>query len=327
MSYLEEHRDEIFKKYREYELLCDIASYQNNSGLDLQKVLSHFFKEEIYKCRGNCRDNGRTEKTPLDFFNDEKEIDKALKYINKNKRFYNGTETENLMTYLRKGPLTYTHVVSNFSPRVARDIYFRFSGERERKGLNCLDTSCGFGARMSAVLLSGMNYYGIDPNESLNNKLKECENFYRESGAVEENQICDIRCQGSEIFIPEWVNKMDISFTSPPYFDYELYSDDEYASTSNISDIKEWVSKFVIPTVVNTIEYVKPGGYIMINSSDRITKYELLSIWKRCFELHKDIIEYIETFEIEGKTAPSVKGVKYAEQVIVFRKNKNVNPE
>lgn len=42
MSYLTEHKNEIFKKYSTEELLKDIDSFQNGKG-KLNKVLNHFF--------------------------------------------------------------------------------------------------------------------------------------------------------------------------------------------------------------------------------------------------------------------------------------------
>ena len=43
MSYLEQHYNEIFKKYSDEELIKDIFSYVNGGG-NLNKTLSHFLK-------------------------------------------------------------------------------------------------------------------------------------------------------------------------------------------------------------------------------------------------------------------------------------------
>lgn len=42
MSYLDEHRDEIFKKYPKEILIKDIESYKSGSGR-LSKVLNQYF--------------------------------------------------------------------------------------------------------------------------------------------------------------------------------------------------------------------------------------------------------------------------------------------
>ena len=51
MNYLEKHYEEIFKKYQKEDLIKDITNYINGRG-NLNKVLSHFFKECIYECSG-----------------------------------------------------------------------------------------------------------------------------------------------------------------------------------------------------------------------------------------------------------------------------------
>lgn len=51
MSYLDLHKDEIFKKYSNDELIADIKSFQSGNG-KLNKVLNQFFEEEMFKCCG-----------------------------------------------------------------------------------------------------------------------------------------------------------------------------------------------------------------------------------------------------------------------------------
>lgn len=51
MTYLEKHYDEIFKKYSLDELSKDIENYKYGEGR-LNKILAHFFEEEMWKCCG-----------------------------------------------------------------------------------------------------------------------------------------------------------------------------------------------------------------------------------------------------------------------------------
>ena len=48
-EYYEKHKNEIFKKYSNEELIKDIDNFKNGKG-KLYKVLNHFFEENIYKC-------------------------------------------------------------------------------------------------------------------------------------------------------------------------------------------------------------------------------------------------------------------------------------
>jgi DNA modification methylase len=187
-----------------------------------------------------------------------------------------------------------------------------------------LDTSAGFGSRMGATLLAGNNYCGIDPNKKLFAKLKENYFFYKENELISKKQKCGLYCQGSEIFIPELQNKFDVSFTSPPYFNLETYSQDDGQSIKKFSDYDKWVKFFVVPTVQNTYKYLKTGGYAMINIKNLNKKYPLYDDFYSAFK-NVGGFEFVEVFDMQIKTKKNYgMGTKCdipdKEPVMVFRK-------
>lgn len=164
---------------------------------------------------------------------------------------------------------------------------------------------------MSAVLLSGNNYFSTDPNPKLHDKLFECAKWMYDNGFIKENQKCELVRQGSEIFIPEWEEIMDVSFTSPPYFNLEKYCDDESASTKNYDNYDLWLEYFAKPTIDNTYRYLKVGGYAMINIKNMTNgkKLNLFDDWGKLFTEHGGY-EFVEIFDME-QTSKKVVG-KYA---------------
>jgi len=72
---------------------------------------------------------------------------------------------------------------------------------------NYYDYSCGWGVRMLGSLAEGVNYFGTDPNFVLTERLTTMGSLYNKY--ITPSQF-DIRTQGSEIFIPEWENKMGL---------------------------------------------------------------------------------------------------------------------
>lgn len=112
----------------------------------------------------------KTKISPSEALCDDDLVDKILKYIDSKPKFFTGNEVSNIKSYMRNSA-SWVRKVANFPIKEARNIYNRYN--IDGKVLNCLDTSSGFGSRMSAVLLSGHNYCGFDPNKSLNKKLKE----------------------------------------------------------------------------------------------------------------------------------------------------------
>ena len=303
MSYLDLHRDEIFKKYTKEELIKDVENYKYGKGR-LTKVLNHFFKELIFEAQAP-----RGNKSPMEALQNDEDMAFILQYINTKPNFYTGSEIANVESFFRNaGRLA--QKVANFCPKNAREIYFKYFPNALDNGvdgggqrLNCLDTSCGFGSRMSAVLLSGHNYCGFDPNIELQAKLKECKDFYYENNLIDEKQRCGLYSCGSEIYKPELNNLFDVSFTSPPYFNLEKYANDDSASTKNYNNYRLWLDEFAKPTIENTYKYLKVYGYAMINIKNltRGKKEPLFDDWFNIFNNHSGF-EFVEILEMKHQS-------------------------
>ena len=320
MSYLEDHYNEIFKKYSTEELLEDIRNYQLGGG-KLTKVLNHFFEEEMFKCCGK-----KTSVSPMDCLQDDEMMDKILAYVKSKPKFFTATsEVANVKSCLRNS-MSWVRKVANFPPKEARRIYNYYNPEGRR--LNCLDTSAGFGSRMSGALLSGNNYCGFDPNRTLFKQLVAYRKFLSENDVIEPSRRCGLYNHGSEIHRPELDGLFDVSFTSPPYFNLEKYSDDDSESTKNYNNYQAWVDYFVIPTVTNTYMYLKVGGYAMINIKNINKSNPCYDDFFKAFS-SIDGFEFVEELDMSfnkkqyGKQYNDEKGViKNSEPIMVFRKVK-----
>jgi DNA modification methylase len=70
----------------------------------------------------------------------------------------------------------------------------------------------------------------------------------------------DIDRDESSTLIP-----FDFAFTSPPYYDFEIYEGTE-------ADIKkgyqEWLDDMYIQYLKDMVHLVKPGGYVMVSTSN-----------------------------------------------------------
>lgn len=316
-EYLESNRHLIFKKYEVTDLINDAESYTNGSG-KLNKVLNHYFEELIFE---SC---GRSSKTsPMQVLHDDTTVSKIFKYIETKPKFYIGSDIQNLKSYFRNA-VSWVRKVANFCPKQAKLIQNRFNANGLT--LNILDTSAGFGSRMSAAMLNGHNYCGIDPNVRLQGKLKELSEFYIENNLAKTKPY--LISGGSEVFYSELEGVFDISFTSPPYFNLEYYSDDKSASTSNYDNYNEWVYKFVVPTVNNTCKYLKIGGYAMINIKNLNKKLTLFDNFYNSFKSNAGF-EFVEVFDMKIQSKKNYGmatggDISQMESVMVFRKLYNV---
>lgn len=324
-NFYNENKTQIFKKYDSEILLNDIRNYLSGSG-KLSKVLNHFFEEEMYKCKG-----GRGTMSPMEVLNNDEIIEKILIFTKSKPKFYVGNDIANVKSFFRNAGRI-AQKVANFPVREAWDIYKTYS----EVGDTIYDMSCGFGSRMSASLLGGRNYIGTDPNTTLVERLNDYGDFLTREGIlggtlnIGNNVNYKIICQGSEIFIPELENKIDLCFSSPPYFDLEKYSDDQNQSNVKFNHYQEWLSGFAKPTIENCALYLKANGHLLINIKNMTSgkKYPLFDDWKGLCESNKQL-EYIETINMKQLSKRDYKGKHFtgvntdfgnSEPVMVFKK-------
>lgn len=152
---------------------------------------------------------------------------------------------------------------TNFKPLVAKAIYERFTND----GDTVLDTSMGYGGRMLGVLSSKKNltYVGTDPNSETFSHLMELGNYIEE--VTGRKNSFEIHCCGSEEFFMG-DNTVDFMFTSPPYFNLELYSTEETQSVNKFPEIEGWLEGFVRGTLKNVYRMLKPGKFYAVNIAD-----------------------------------------------------------
>jgi hypothetical protein len=66
----------------------------------------------------------------------------------------------------------------------------------------------------------------------------------------------------------EYRGKVDVVFTSCPYFAKEIYSNDPEQSAHKFPVFKDWCEGFLKPTIETAAEWLKPGGVLLWNIAD-----------------------------------------------------------
>lgn len=158
---------------------------------------------------------------------------------------------------------------TNFRPSTAKAIYELFG-----KDTNCkvLDSSAGFGARMTAAHFSKnvSEYVGIDPNtaDSCMNLASFLDSRYS-TGTKKK-----VLKMGSEDFtkesFPEYQNYFDLYFTSPPYFNTEKYSEADTQSYKKFPTYYGWLDGFYRNTIYNACSALKKDGIFIINIFEKV---------------------------------------------------------
>ena len=157
---------------------------------------------------------------------------------------------------------------SNFRPATAKTIYELYGKENSK----VLDTSSGFGGRLLGFFTAKNTdeYVGIDPNtaDSCNKFIEFMQMRFGINKKAYVNKI------GSEDFTienyPQYENYFDISFTSPPYFDTEKYSDSDTQSYKKFNTYDAWVDGFYRNTIYNSCNALKLDGTFAINIFEKV---------------------------------------------------------
>ena len=157
---------------------------------------------------------------------------------------------------------------SNFRPATAKALYELYGKENSK----VLDTSSGFGGRLLGFFTAKNTdeYVGIDPNtaDSCNKFIEFMQMRFGINKKAYVNKI------GSEDFTienyPQYENYFDISFTSPPYFDTEKYSDSDTQSYKKFNTYDAWVDGFYRNTIYNSCNALKLDGTFAINIFEKV---------------------------------------------------------
>lgn len=141
------------------------------------------------------------------------------------------------------------NALSLFKPEIAKYIYMKFS--------NCgdliYDFSAGFGGRLLGAMSCGRRYIGVDPLTA--DELGKMIGFFSW-------QNCMI-LKGCSEDIKLEKNSIDLAFSSPPYFNQEVFSDDE---TQAYSKGEEYFYDIYWNNTLDNIKYMlRPGKIFALN--------------------------------------------------------------
>ena len=176
------------------------------------------------------------------------------KTLTNDKVFNSKSKINNFKTAIRLSGKGYFKKVTQFPIKVMRSILDDFTQE----GDIYYDPCCGWGMRMLCAAEKGLHYVGNDVNYDLLIKLKEMKEDIQNIIPFKANLIYE----GSQVFQPSLVNRIDFIFTSPPYFDLEVYNGSEDLKNTTYEN---WLNEFIKPMLENCYQYIKNNKYAAIN--------------------------------------------------------------
>jgi len=147
-------------------------------------------------------------------------------------------------------------------------IYRRFAGDRPR----ILDISAGWGDRLLGALALAQTiqsrYVAFDPNTNLKRghdaaiaafAPKNNSEFIINYMPFEENNYWSAH--------PD--EKFSLVFSSPPFFDFEIYVDGQAGQSINsYTSFDAWLNKFLLKSLALAWSHLEAGGYMIIHITD-----------------------------------------------------------
>lgn len=174
---------------------------------------------------------------------------------------------------------------NNYRPTLAQQTYW-FLGQQQqppKSSPTILDFSAGWGDRLFAACVGQNKYIGLDPN--VNNR-QIYNTIIRNHGLLAKQRVITT---GAE-YLPDQVlrqtmleldiQQFDLIATSPPFYDYEVYSDTAQSAMGFI-DAQRWLIFWLGQVIYKYIPFLRPGGYLAlyIQDTDRNAFVEPLTLF------------------------------------------------
>ncbi len=185
---------------------------------------------------------------------------------------------------------TGTQIAAEFKPYLAREIYLDYCG----KGAKVLDPCAGWGGRMIGYVSSGLGgeYMATDPSTKTFNGLNKLKEFLFSAENITKPEIKLFNMPFEDLELPD--NYFDFAFTSPPYFDTEIYSDEESQAFKRYKTIEEFNEKFLKKLIIQSLVALKPGRPLLLNIGGSQFRFDKV-IYSICESLDlkvKEVFKY-----------------------------------
>lgn len=164
--------------------------------------------------------------------------------------------------------------VNEFQPYLARDIYRRFCSDGDK----ILNPCAGWGGRLLGIASCRFNdieYVETDPQKQTYNGLVKIKTWL---GLSDNYRQYNMPFELLELDD----NYFDFVFTSPPYFNTELYDDDEMQSYKKGDNYIAWKNNWYFPFLDKILRVMKKDAVCVLN------------VGNARYPMEKDTIIYLE---------------------------------
>ena len=222
-----------------------------NDNIELNSLTDYFTEP----CRIQCK--FKKQLSPLDYWiKNKKNILNNIKHKHQQLTNFN----------IREEMYLYNKPCNNFRITVCLEVLKIFKPKK------WFDISAGWGDRLiSAILYEPLELYcGVDPNSCLHPYYQEIIQTFTRTHTDTHTQT-NINNKDKYILIQDGFEtaqlpntKFDLVFSSPPFFDLEIYSNANTNSLTKYNSEEKWYNGFLIPSVNKASTYLSINGYLIL---------------------------------------------------------------
>ena len=129
-----------------------------------------------------------------------------------------------------------------------------------------LDFSAGWGDRLAGAIAANVDiYHAFDPNSA----LKQGHQSIIDTFIEDKERKMDFKIE----YVPFETadlgeEKYDLVFTSPPFFDFEVYTQEAGQSILSYREFDDWVVRFLFMAIKKSWENLVDGGHVVVHITD-----------------------------------------------------------
>ena len=234
-----------------------------SSDYDIDKVIDCFTGLQRMKCKREGRDL-----SPFTAWNNQDYMKFVIeRYMDDKENLTSFNLRESFYKLNSVFPEKYRNMECNFfKATLAASVYDLFLRNKPHKRV--LDISAGWGDRLLAALSKNLeSYLAYDPNTALQSGYKDMiDEFIPDEKEKEHYQVVGAPFETAESNLRG--KTFDLIFTSPPYFDLEVFTTEGEQSIISHSSFDKWMVHFLFQSLYLAWDTLAADGNMVIHIDD-----------------------------------------------------------